>query len=136
MMNDKYLITRDSQPLRMLSWTGAAINFVKTGHEFLKEHGKNIVGQWSPVCFPFWGHVHKSLSDFTDDDLKKIGGMLNEFRQTRNLCMSDRVSELEQLFKDYLEYPPYSLYDDWRGLSYDRRIWAAEVFRCEPRFRL
>lgn len=136
MQSDGFLITWDKQPLHVLSWTGAAISFVNTCHDFQKAHGKQAVGQWSITCFPVYGHVNKPVEGFTAEDLKHLKFVLEEFRMSASSSLFDRVSQVEDLFKCYLEYPPYSLYDSWRDRSYDRCKWAEYIFFNQPKFRL
>ena len=136
METDGVLINRKQQPLHMLSWTGAAVIFLKSSDDFLKEKGKDVIGRWSPVCFPFNGLVEKQVKDFSDADVTRMRGILEEFRECRHTNFSDRVQELEGLFQQYLEYPPYSLYDDWDGKSHLRRMWARHIFENNQKFRL
>lgn len=131
MQLDGYLVTKQPKLRHALCWPGAARLFVESRTEFLREDAvkQAIVGQWSVVCFPFKGLTNKRLDELTSADFKRIRGVLTLLKITTRPSNYSLIAEVERLFKAELEYPPYSLKDDWDGNAMRRRFWAEHVYR-------
>lgn len=129
MQSDGILINRVWQPLHILSWPGAAKEFFESKNDFLRVERNMTAGRWSPICFLFHGFVDRQLTCLSDADKVRICEKVKQFR------LIEDVSDVEEAFKADLEHPPFSLVDDWRGMSDARTAWARYVYDNEPRLR-
>lgn len=129
MQSSDILINRVWQPFHMRSWTGAAMDFLRTKKDFVRVERKMTAGRWSPTCFLFNGLVNRPLENISDSEMERICSLIKEWKQIAS------VHEMEEAFKDSLEYPPISLDDDWDGKSGLRTVWARYVYDNEPRLR-
>lgn len=130
MQCDSILINRVWQPLHMRSWTGAAMEFLRTKKDFVRVERGMTAGRWSPICFLFDGLVNRRLEDFSDGDIQRVCDAIEEWKRI------SFVHEMEEAFKDSLEYPPVSLVDDWDGKSSARTSWARHVYDNFPKLRI
>jgi hypothetical protein len=130
MQSDGYLVTKQPQPLHLWSWPAAAKYFLRTKREFLHEDSlNNIVGVWSICCFPFKGATNKPVSSFSPGEIRRMHGLIIQARMVAATTEFGTVSLIEQFFQANLEYPPYSLDDNWDGRAMRRRHWAELLFQ-------
>jgi hypothetical protein len=129
MQSDGFLITRLPQP--RLDWTTAAVRFAETRAQFLKQiHAPaSIVGVWWVICLPFKGLTNRKLENISKEDRERIILKTREMIGIDKPKRYDRNHEIELLFRKELEYPPYSLSDNWDGHVVARRHWAEEMYR-------
>ncbi len=128
MDHDGLYITR--QPQAALSWQVAAVRFEQTREHFLKVDADkpDPVGLWHSTCFPVKEHAGKVLSK---EEKAHVRDVVQLFRDVSAPKRFDRAMEIERLFRKYLEYPPYSLADNWDGQATKRRVWAESNLKAK-----
>jgi hypothetical protein len=128
MQTDGFLITRLPNP--KLDWTSAAVRFAETRAQFLKRVTcpDSIVGAWSIICLPFKGLTNRKLESLSKEEKELIVVKTKELIALDKPKRYDRNHEIERLFRQELEYPPYSLADNWDGHVVARRQWAEQMY--------
>jgi hypothetical protein len=128
MDHDGFFVTSQPQPMHRLSWQASAVRFFETRSDFLRMDGSgpDPVGIWHVTCFPFKGYVDHAI---TEKEAKFIRRHVYTFKTFFAKSRYETKHEIEQLFKEFLAYPPYSLADNWDGQATQRRLWAEKVFK-------
>jgi hypothetical protein len=129
MQSDGFLITRLPQP--RLDWTTAAVRFSDTRAHFLKQVHvpASIIGIWSVICLPFKGMTNRKVECLEKEEIAHMILKTREMIELDKPRRYDRNHEIEVLFRNELEYPPYSLDDNWDGHTIARRHWAEHMYR-------
>jgi hypothetical protein len=121
MLNDGFYVTRQPQP--GLTWQAAAVRFEQTRDQFLRitPDKPDPIGLWHSSCFPVKEHTGRGLGKKEKAHVREIVQLFRDVSASKRYA---RASEIEQLFKKYLEYPPYNLSDSWDGQATKRIAWA------------